>query len=71
VHLYLRNSFFDSRTLLMYHRTKASNNMHTSILQKVMFFPISFFDVTPVGRIVNRFSQDITTIDEELAGSLS
>ena len=28
--------------------------------------PISFFDVTPIGRIVNRFSSDVFSIDDAL-----
>ena len=28
--------------------------------------PISFFDVTPIGRIINRFSSDVCTIDQDL-----
>ena len=28
--------------------------------------PVSFFDVTPIGRIVNRFSSDVFSIDDAL-----
>jgi len=28
--------------------------------------PISFFDVTPVGRILNRFSSDVFSVDDTL-----
>jgi len=32
--------------------------------------PMSFFDTTPVGRIINRFSQDMYTIDSQLVTAL-
>jgi len=60
-----------SRALLTYHRTGASQTLHAQILNKVVFFPVAFFDVTPIGRIINRFSQDMATIDEDLANTLS
>jgi ATP-binding cassette subfamily C (CFTR/MRP) protein 1 len=60
-----------SRAVLVYHRTEASQRLHDSILNKVMYYPVSFFDVTPIGRIINRFSQDMATIDEDLASTLS
>ena len=44
----------------------ASRTIHKNLSQRLMHFPISFFDVTPIGRIVNRFSKDIDTVDEEI-----
>ncbi|XP_048239875.1 multidrug resistance-associated protein 1-like [Haliotis rufescens] len=44
----------------------ASRILHTRMLANVFKAPMSYFDTTPAGRIVNRFSQDIDTVDNEL-----
>ena len=43
---------------------KAARRMHENLLQSTLLATCSWFDSTPVGRIINRFSQDITTIDQ-------
>ncbi|KAG9327767.1 hypothetical protein KVV02_000213 [Mortierella alpina] len=43
---------------------RASTRLHERLLTKIMRLPMSFFDTTPLGRIVNRFSSDIFSIDE-------
>ncbi|KAF8924586.1 Multidrug resistance-associated protein 1, partial [Haplosporangium bisporale] len=45
---------------------RASTLMHNNLLQRVLRLPMSFFDTTPVGRIVNRFSSDTDNVDEQL-----
>ena len=45
---------------------RASRVLHKKLLNAVMKTPVSYFDVTPVGRIVNRFSTDISDIDGSL-----
>jgi ATP-binding cassette, subfamily C (CFTR/MRP), member 1 len=41
-----------------------SEAMHFSLVQKVFAAPINtYFDVTPLGRILNRFSKDLDVID--------
>lgn len=41
----------------------ASNVLHNGILKNVLMSPMSFFDTTPLGRIVNRFAKDVDTVD--------
>ena len=42
---------------------RASVKLHESLLNRVVKAPIRFFEVTPLGRIMNRFSRDIEEID--------
>ncbi|KAL4220768.1 Multidrug resistance-associated protein 5 [Mactra antiquata] len=45
---------------------KASSHMHNDIFKKMLSSPMKFFDTTPVGRIINRFSSDLDEIDTRL-----
>ena len=41
----------------------ASNILHKNLLKRVMQAPMAFFDTTPLGRIMNRFSKDLDMVD--------
>ncbi|MBN3310800.1 MRP3 protein, partial [Amia calva] len=42
----------------------AARTLHAALLENKFRTPQSFFDTTPIGRIINRFSKDIFVIDE-------
>ncbi|XP_072027036.1 ATP-binding cassette sub-family C member 9-like [Amphiura filiformis] len=47
----------------------AATKIHKAMLGNICHAPMRFFDTTPVGRILNRFSTDMNTIDKPLSQS--
>uniref|UniRef100_A0A8C3AEQ9 ATP-binding cassette, sub-family C (CFTR/MRP), member 3 n=1 Tax=Cyclopterus lumpus TaxID=8103 RepID=A0A8C3AEQ9_CYCLU len=48
----------------------AARKLHFNLLTNKFHTPQSFFDTTPLGRIINRFSKDIYIIDEALPSTV-
>lgn len=49
----------------------ASRKVHGVMLRSVFEAPLTtYFDVTPIGRILNRFSKDINTLDESIGWTI-
>lgn len=44
----------------------AGRRMHNIMLEALMRAPLSFFEVTPIGRILSRFSKDVDVLDSSL-----
>ncbi|KAL4802401.1 hypothetical protein BDV18DRAFT_147428 [Aspergillus unguis] len=45
----------------------ASKTIHKRLLKTVMHAKFKFFDSTPLGQLMNRFSKDVEAIDQEVA----
>ncbi|XP_037372204.1 ATP-binding cassette sub-family C member 12 isoform X1 [Talpa occidentalis] len=45
---------------------KASSSLHDQVFDKILKSPMSFFDTTPTGRLMNRFSKDMDELDVRL-----
>ncbi|XP_062548884.1 ATP-binding cassette sub-family C member 10 [Armigeres subalbatus] len=52
--------------LFAYAGIKAAKSIHDKLLDSVVYTKFQFFDVAPLGRILNRFSSDVYTIDDTL-----
>ncbi|XP_067010232.2 ATP-binding cassette sub-family C member 10 [Anabrus simplex] len=52
--------------LFAYGGIHAATSIHRLLLKKVIKGKIIFFDITPLGRILNRFSSDTYTVDDSL-----
>lgn len=44
----------------------AANRIHANLIKNVFRLPMRFFDVTPTGRIIGRFANDINGVDNSL-----
>ncbi|KAK3754081.1 hypothetical protein RRG08_024158 [Elysia crispata] len=49
---------------------KASGQLHTDMLDNVLRSPMAFYDTTPMGRVLNRFSRDVDTVDAALPNTI-
>lgn len=47
----------------VYGEVNSAIKFHKLLLKKVLSLPLFFFDRTPIGSIVNRFSKDMDTVD--------
>nr|XP_028596055.1 multidrug resistance-associated protein 9 isoform X4 [Podarcis muralis] len=45
---------------------RASSRLHDTMFHKILWSPMSFFDTTPTGRVMNRFSKDMDELDVRL-----
>ncbi|KAG0338637.1 hypothetical protein BG005_003661, partial [Podila minutissima] len=55
---------FAAALTLSFTIVKTANSMHDSAFKRVLYSPLSFFDTTPTGRIIN--SRDVDTLDNVL-----
>ncbi|KAG0375854.1 hypothetical protein BGX24_008580 [Mortierella sp. AD032] len=63
-------SIFGGYYITVFVSIRGSRALHAQLLDKVSRAKVRFFDTTPIGRIINRFSSDISTIDEAVNRTL-
>lgn len=56
--------------ILYWGALRANRTLYSELLHRVFRAPLRFFDTTPVGRILNRFSKDFETIDSEIPNNI-
>jgi len=45
----------------------SARSLHNQMFNALIRAPVFFFDSNPIGRVVNRFSKDVSSIDEQLS----
>lgn len=61
-----------ARSLILFTGSiRASRRLHEQLLNRILRAKVRFFDSTPLGRIVNRFSSDMGTVDQDISPLLS
>ncbi|EAA12849.5 AGAP008437-PA, partial [Anopheles gambiae str. PEST] len=63
-------ALFIGSVLLALGCLKAAEESHNKLLESSMHMPMSFFDTTPLGRIINRFSKDVDVVDNILPATI-
>uniref|UniRef100_A0A8D9AUF0 ATP-binding cassette sub-family C member 8 n=7 Tax=Cacopsylla melanoneura TaxID=428564 RepID=A0A8D9AUF0_9HEMI len=49
---------------------RARYQLHNSMLENLLKCPMKFYETTPLGQIINRFSNDLSIIDKKIATSI-
>ncbi|KAG0282294.1 Multidrug resistance-associated protein 1, partial [Linnemannia gamsii] len=62
----MTSMFCFAYAMMIWTGVRATRYLHDRLLNSIMHLPMSFFDTTPLGRIVNRFSTDIYATDNAL-----
>lgn len=57
-------------TLLCYIGVTASKFLNLKAVKRILHTPMSYLDTTPIGRILNRFTKDTDSLDNELTESI-
>ena len=60
---------FFANLLFVFMYIKASRNLHKSMLASILHCNMQFFESTPIGRIINRFSKDIDATETKIISS--
>jgi len=51
--------------------SRAAQKVFTSMLSRVLRAPVSYFETTPMGRVLNRFTFDMEVVDVVLTQNMS
>jgi len=56
--------------ILAYMCNKSATNLNLKAVEKILRVPMAYMDTTPMGRILNRFTKDTDTLDNEIGNQV-
>ncbi|KAJ3110789.1 hypothetical protein HDU96_006271 [Phlyctochytrium bullatum] len=56
--------------ILMAGSIVAGRSIHRQLMDRLLYSPVRFFEVTPIGRIVNRMTKDMAAVDRAVGTSV-
>lgn len=56
---------------IIYILNNASKSLNIKAAERILFVPMHYMDVTPMGRIINRFTKDTDVLDNEMGERVS
>merc|ERR1719495_1705235 len=63
--------FMFARSIFQFqYSIKSGINLHNKMFRSILDTSVRFFDVNPVGRVLNRFSKDLGLIDDLMPSTL-
>uniref|UniRef100_A0A3P8RDG4 Multidrug resistance-associated protein 4 n=1 Tax=Astatotilapia calliptera TaxID=8154 RepID=A0A3P8RDG4_ASTCA len=66
LHFYMVPWYINKSLVIFHGLVRSAQTLHNSMFSAVLHTPVSFFDVNPIGRILNRFSKDVSQMDSVL-----
>ncbi|KAJ0062303.1 hypothetical protein NL108_007506, partial [Boleophthalmus pectinirostris] len=57
---------FFRNILMFYMFVSSAQNLHNHMFKAILRTPVRFFDINPIGKVLNRFSKDIGLLDTNL-----
>lgn len=56
---------------VIYIMNRAARKLNLQAVERILYVPMSYMDVTPMGRIINRFTKDTDTLDNEMGDKMA
>ncbi|XP_038067008.1 ATP-binding cassette sub-family C member 9-like [Patiria miniata] len=60
-----------STAIIVYGVLRAARMFHEGMLRNIIKVPLRFFDTTPIGRVLNRFSSDTSLVDMRMTQTIN
>ena len=62
-------AYFFRSFIMFFYNFKLATKLHEEMVARLLKAPINlYFDITPIGRVLSKFTKDLSAVDEHLPG---